>query len=134
MPLQNNQKDSIDRVPANYSEFAKSRDHVDPQSLTYSNTNNTGPFAKRLRGKPDPNQDLVDIDEPEGCIFEADEGVPILLLITKLQSKELQVPWHFSFSLLCGKSSDLASLGQHCAVGFRVLLYFPLQQGTSRTG
>jgi len=39
----------------------------------------------------------VDIDEPEGCIFEADGGLPLLILVTKLQSKKLQVgPHHLS--------------------------------------
>lgn len=88
--------DSIDRVPVNYSDFAKSKDQVDPQSLTYSNNNNSGTLEDHLRSKPDPNQDLVDIVEPEGCIFEADDGVPLLLVITKSQPMKLKACPPFS--------------------------------------
>jgi hypothetical protein len=49
-----------------------------------------------LRVKPHPDGILLVIDAPDGCIFEADYGVPVLLLITKLQSKELQVPFLIS--------------------------------------
>lgn len=80
----------------NYGEFARRRDHVDPASLTYSSNNSTGTFVEHMRARPDPDRDLVDLDEPEGCIFEADYGVPLLLLITLLQSEELKVPQHFS--------------------------------------
>ena len=49
-----------------------------------------------MRSKPDPNQDLVNIEEPEGCIFEADNGVPLLLVITKSQPRNLKACPPFS--------------------------------------
>ncbi len=82
---------SIDRVPADYKAYGKAKDKVDPHSLTYSNLENVGAFEKHMHQKPDPRCDLVELDEPEGCVFEADRGVPLLILITKLQSEKLKV-------------------------------------------
>ena len=51
-----------------------------------------------MHQKPSPGHELGDIDEPEGCIFEAGKGVPVLILVTKLQSEELQVSLYLSIS------------------------------------
>jgi hypothetical protein len=40
---------------------------------------------------PDPQRGLVHLNHPNGCIFEANRGVPLYLLVTKLQSEELKV-------------------------------------------
>ena len=73
-----------------YLTFALDRDKVDPDSLTYSNNNKTGTFQEHMRQDMSSNGDLQDLDEPEGCVFEADKGVLLLLSITQLQSEQLQ--------------------------------------------
>lgn len=70
---------------------------MDPDSLTYSSHENIGAFGKYMRQKPSTEHGLVEIDEPEGCIFEADKGVPVLVLITKLQSEQLKVDPFFPY-------------------------------------
>jgi hypothetical protein len=66
---------------------------VDPHSLTYSNNNNVGPLKNYMKRQPDLQCGLVDLDHPDGCIFEAERGVPLVLQVTKLQSEELKVSW-----------------------------------------
>jgi hypothetical protein len=83
---------SVDQVHADYRKFAQSRDQVDPQSLTYSNDNDGGSFRHYMRVPPDLNAPLDVINSPDGCIFEGDYGVPMVLLVTKLQSERLLVP------------------------------------------
>jgi hypothetical protein len=83
---------SVDQVHADYREFAQSRDQVAPQSLTYSNDNDGGSFRRYMRVQPDLNAPLDVINSPDGCIFEADYGVPVILVVTELQSESLLVP------------------------------------------
>ena len=95
----------LDRVPADFKAFAEVKDRVDPKSKTYSNPKNIGTLKNFMRQKPSPGLELVDIDEPEGCIFEADKGVPVLILVTKLQSEELQVSLYLSVSNFYNQSN-----------------------------
>src|SRR5260370_37426680 len=84
LPPSYNMDNFPDRVPVDYATYAKSKDKV-------------GSLKNHILQEQDPSPSLVDIDEPEGCIFEADGGLPLLILVTKLQSKKLQVgPHHLS--------------------------------------
>ena len=94
LPPSNNRDNFPDRVPVDYATYAKAKDKVDPTSLTYSNEEKVGSLKNHIHQEQDPPSSLVDIDEPEGCIFEADGGLPLLILVTKLQSKKLQVGLH----------------------------------------
>ena len=83
-----------------------------------------------MRQKPSTEHGLVEIDEPEGCIFEADKGVPVLVLITKLQSEQLGdklIP-----SLPISKSGILSHYysqpGKHCISWECILTDISLQQ------
>ena len=99
--LNNNKtSDFLDFAPVDYHHFAKLRDQVDPRSPTYSNNNDTGPLKAYMKRQPDPERGLVDLNHPDGCIFEAERGVPLLLLVTKLQSEELKVGPPFPSALL----------------------------------
>jgi len=88
-----------DTVPVDYAAFARKRDKVHPNSLTYSSEEKIGTFWKHMRhkrgsdGKLPKRRDIQpkDLVEREGCIFEADKGVPLMLLLTKLQREQLQV-------------------------------------------
>jgi hypothetical protein len=94
--------DLLDFVPVDYHHFAQQKDKVDPDSLTYSNDKDLGRLKNYMKRQPDPHRGLVDLDHPDGCIFEAERGVPLYLLVTKLQSEELKVcmvPFSVSHSL-----------------------------------
>ena len=82
-------------MPADYRLFAKAKDSIDPNSLTYSGSKKVGTFEYHMCQKPDPKVEPTLLDEPEGFIIEADGGAPITLMATKCQQEELKVsPLH----------------------------------------
>jgi hypothetical protein len=78
-----------------YLAYARARDQVDPDSLTYSNKNTPGTFENHMRHKPPAGHTPEELDEAEGCMFEADRGVGLMLKITKLQPEPLKVRAHY---------------------------------------
>ena len=81
----------VDYMPIDYASFSNAKDKVDPLSPTYLNTEDVGMFSEHMREGLDPKKDLVDLDKLEGTLFEGDNSIPLLLLITKLQTAEYQV-------------------------------------------
>jgi hypothetical protein len=94
-------------VPIDYLAYARARDKVDPNSLTYSTKERVGTFKKHMRHRPSSDDKLEDLDEPEGTLFEADKGVALMLLITKLQCERLKVGPHRPFSKFNQNAKDL---------------------------
>jgi hypothetical protein len=94
--------------------------------MTYSNNNNVGSFKDWLRKPPHPGPDRVLLRHPDGCTFEADRGVPLVLVVTKLQEEIEKVRGHLFRQLACCLI-EFTSLGQSDRLGVRILLGVPLQ-------
>ncbi|KAF8295708.1 hypothetical protein DL93DRAFT_786186 [Clavulina sp. PMI_390] len=70
---------------------SKTRDKVDPESATYSNTSQPYPMSKALpKYLPPLSSNLVEIKFPEGGVIEDMRGVPLFMKICGLPSQDIQ--------------------------------------------
>jgi hypothetical protein len=78
-------------VPIHYAQYTKIKDQVDLASSMYSNFKDIGTISDSFLATPDDQKELETLDCPEGCIFEDVDGVPLMIIFTRLQSADLQV-------------------------------------------